>query len=318
MDYRRIDDGAHLPGDESDISENGGYLFAIDKINNPTKKLPGHLLATKKWVQDQGYGTGDLEVNIEGSAPDPIPVKDLTFDTESYKITYLYEGAQEPTSLGRYVPELPSDTKNPYLAEFNGRPSWEEFPNADMAETDENKPTYVKNKKQADWDQADENAIDFIKNKPDISNLSGVEIITINNSSLTERLDEQYAKVASAVSNKKLPIIKINSGTTSRYYVFSSISAGAYTDYYFYSVNNNFNTHKTFVYTIYFSGSTHKITHRYHDLSQADWSQTDDTAMDFIKNKPSVIQWGKAGHDLYNLVVGSMDPDTKTISMFFT
>ena len=86
MDYKRIADGSHLPGDVSDISEEGGYLFAIDKINEPTKKLPGHLLATKQWVQDQGYGTGDLEVKVEGSTPEPIEVKDLTFDTETYEI----------------------------------------------------------------------------------------------------------------------------------------------------------------------------------------------------------------------------------------
>lgn len=152
---------------------------------------------------------------------------------------------------------------------------------------------------QSDWAQADNTKVDFIKNKPNGMVVDPLYVHTDNNFTNEDKTKlaglvmpvnsdwDASSGLAEILHKPSIPTVndgdlKFQLGTADATKVFSANQSGESTivvPYRTYIVNGSTTTYRPGVPTI-------------EDLqaiySQADWSQSDNTKVDFIKNKPSI------------------------------
>ena len=136
-----------------------------------------------------------------------------------------------------------------------------------------NKPTIPAAQVQSDWNQTDTTAVDYIKNKPDVDD---VVFVNYGTGTLTQ--------IGTAVSAGKTVIAGRDTGSRIYYAVLTQYGYGVY---YFTCIDENS------VQTWSISPDGGDGTWAASSVSipaaqiQSDWNQTDNTARDFIKNKPA-------------------------------
>lgn len=144
---------------------------------------------------------------------------------------------------------------------------------------------------QADWNQQDSTKADFIKNKPEIIQSDWGETDRTKQSYIRNKpnIPEQSVQMQSdwnQQDSSKLDYIKNK----------PNIFSGNYNDLY-----NKPNI---------FSGNYNDLTNKpSFQQVQADWDQTDNTANDYIKNKPTIIPMWRGTQSQYDLILNK-DPDT--------
>lgn len=193
-----------------------------------------------------------------------------------------------------------------------------QLPKPNFKQTDPTKGDYIKNKPvgiegqvvgfnengnmvamdslQPDWNQTDENAADFIKNKPDVAGAANTALESAKSYTDTKVADlvnsapetlDTLGELATAMETNSGVVETLNSAITTK---ANASDLTAHTG----NKSNPHNVTAAQVGAVSYSAQTLTDAQKAQVRSnigilQADWNQTDETAMDFILNKPEAI-----------------------------
>lgn len=168
---------------------------------------------------------------------------------------------------------------------------------ADWDQTDDTAPDFIKNKPtipaaqiQSDWDQADSEAVDFIKNKPEIPDGAVIKDTYYNEGYEVWCVDS--INLAKALAAGKPAYVHVVSGTqVSGQTLLTGYAPVLNTETYdicFYATTGDIKNS----FLVWASGAEEgmlqKVPAPSFTQKQADWNQTNSSAVDYIKNKPSI------------------------------
>ena len=162
---------------------------------------------------------------------------------------------------------------------------------------------------QSDWDQTDDTAVDYIKNKPEEEEVE-FEEIDLNDYALASAIpdvsdftthNEVNESITTAINfvtgaiptpEQELPLVAGDGITITEYEDRVEIAA-------------NVTSIDGYATESFVTGYVEQAISEIPEQQQADWDQTDDTAVDYIKNKPDLDIY--ATHDEVTSAVTSID-----------
>ena len=277
---------------KSDFS--GSYDDLTDKPTIPSK--------TSDLVNDSGFITTETEPQFTSSPAHGITSTDITNWDNKSDFSGSYNDLTDKPSIP--APQVNSDWNSnsgvsqilnkPTLATVATSGDYDDLTNkptipdpqvqADWTESDSTKASYIKNKPslpsaqiQSDWNQTNSSEVDYIKNKPtnvsDFNNDAGYSTFSGDYDDLTDK--PSIPTKTSDLTN--------DSGflTTETDPIFTASPAHGITAADITAWNGKSD----------FSGSYNDLTDKPTIPAaqiQSDWNQSDNTALDYIKNKPNI------------------------------
>ena len=268
-----------------------------DLTNKPT--IPSK---TSDLVNDSGFITTETEPQFTASPAHGITATDITNWDNKSDFSGSYNDLTDKPSIP--APQVNSDWNSnsgvsqilnkPTLATVATSGDYDDLTNkptipdpqvqADWTESDSTKASYIKNKPslpsaqiQSDWNQTNSSEVDYIKNKP-------TNVSAFNNDAGYSTFSGSYNDLTNKPSiPSKTSDLTNDSGflTTETDPIFTASPAHGITAADITAWNGKSD----------FSGSYNDLTDKPTIPAaqiQSDWNQSDNTALDYIKNKPNI------------------------------
>ena len=298
INWDDIEDRPTIPTKTSELTNDSGF---ITTANIPTK--------TSDLVNDSGFISEETEPQFTSSPAHGITSTDITNWDNKSDFSGSYNDLTDKPSIP--APQVNSDWNSnsgvsqilnkPTLATVATSGDYDDLTNkptipdpqvqADWTESDSTKASYIKNKPslpsaqiQSDWNQTNTGEVDYIKNKP-------TNVSAFNNDAGYSTFSGDYDDLTDKPSiPTKTSDLTNDSGflTTETDPIFTASPAHGISAADITAWNGKSD----------FSGSYNDLTDKPTIPAaqiQSDWNQSDNTALDYIKNKPNLAPVATSG-----------------------
>ena len=302
----------------SSLSAGDGIDITSDVVS---AKVDGSTISFNASGELQATVSGGVtDVTVDGSSVvNAQGVAEITMPTFTQVQSDWNQSDNTQVDFIKNKPSLATVATTGAYSDLSGTPSLSAVATSGDYDDLTNKPSIPAAQVQSDWNQSDNTQVDFIKNKPTISNVPSVgstddgkalvahysggsgsyswdnlpsEIFPVEYGVTT------YAQITDALTAGKLPVLKYVDSLTSTQYMAVWVGDTVGTSYHFTCTRYSKSTLSEYIGIWDFTISVHGTwSNRVIDTSgfQADWNQTDNHFVNYIKNKPSLATVATTG-----------------------
>ena len=294
VDFTKADpQNFELSYDIYDLAEDMAYQVAFEQINGMVTDLvvEVHSLSNLATTATFNYEAGDY-ISIVDNTISVTGINPEDYSTHSETYESIVTAIQLVTGI------VPSDAAT-HDEVYEATVTAINFVTGIIPET----------QVQSDWDQTDDTAVDYIKNKPEEEEVE-FEEIDLNDYALASAIpdvsdftthNEVNESITTAINfvtgaiptpEQELPLVAGDGITITEFEDRVEIAA-------------NVTSIDGYATESFVTGYVEQAISEIPEQEQADWDQTDDTAVDYIKNKPDLDIY--ATHDEVTTAVTSID-----------